>query len=72
LFWRIIDELVCQGLALLLDGKPEVQVVREVGDWTTMIKLIEELALQVVIMDNCLQDTNGVEATIWIASGRTD
>jgi two-component system response regulator NreC len=59
---------VRQGLALLLDGEPEIQVVGEADDCVTAIKLIQELSPQVVILDICLPDINGVEATRRIAS----
>jgi two-component system response regulator NreC len=61
-------QLVRQGLALLLDGEPEMQVVGEAGDCATTIRLIEELSPHVVIMDICLPDINGVEVTRRIAA----
>jgi two-component system response regulator NreC len=61
-------QIVRQGLALLLDGEPDVQVVGEAGDCATAVKLIQELSPQVVIMDICLPDSNGVEATRRIVS----
>jgi two-component system response regulator NreC len=61
-------QVVRQGLALLLDGEPDIEVVGEAGDWSATIKLIEKLSPHIVIMDICLPDTNGVEATRRIVS----
>jgi two-component system, NarL family, response regulator NreC len=61
-------QLVRRGLALLLDGEPDVEVVGEAGDCSATIKLIKKLSPHVVIMDICLPDTNGVEATRRIVS----
>jgi two-component system response regulator NreC len=61
-------QLVRQGLALLLEEEPGMQVVGEAGDCATTIELIEELSPHVVIIDICLPDTNGVEATRRIAA----
>jgi two-component system, NarL family, response regulator NreC len=59
---------VRQGLALLLAGEPDIQVVGEAGDCSTTLKLIQELAPQVVILDISMPDVNGVEATHQILS----
>jgi two-component system response regulator NreC len=61
-------QLVRQGLALLLEGEPEMQVVGEAEDCRTTMQLIQELSPQVVIMDISLPDLNGVEATRRILS----
>jgi two-component system response regulator NreC len=61
-------QLVRQGLALLLEGEPEMGVVGEAGDCRTTMRLIQELSPQVVIMDISLPDLNGVEATRLILS----
>ncbi len=45
-----------------------MQVVGEAGDCSTTIRLIQEYSPQVVIMDICLPDTNGVDATRQIVS----
>jgi DNA-binding NarL/FixJ family response regulator len=57
-----------QGLALLLAGEPDVQVVGEAGDCSTTIRLIQEFSPQVVILDISLPDANGVDATRQIVS----
>jgi two-component system response regulator NreC len=61
-------QLVRQGLALLLEGEPEMGVVGEAEDCRTTMRLIQELSPQVVIMDISLPDLNGVEATRLILS----
>ena len=57
-----------QGLAQLLAGEPDMHVVGEAGDYSTIIKLIQEYSPQVVIMDISMPDLNGVEATRRILS----
>jgi two-component system response regulator NreC len=61
-------QIVRQGLAQLLTGEPDMQVVGEAGDYSTAIKLIQEFSPQVVIMDISMPDLNGVEATRRILS----
>jgi two-component system, NarL family, response regulator NreC len=61
-------QIVRQGLALLLDEEPDVEVAGEAGDCASAIKLIQELSPHILIMDICLPDTNGVEATRRILS----
>lgn len=61
-------QIVRQGLALLLAGEPDMQVVGEAEDYGTTMQLIQELAPQVVIMDISMPDLNGVEATRRILS----
>jgi two-component system, NarL family, response regulator NreC len=56
-------QVVRQGLAQLLVGEPDMQVVGEAGDYRTTIKLIQEFSPQVVILDISMPDLNGVEAT---------
>jgi two-component system response regulator NreC len=61
-------QIVRQGLALLLAGEPDMQVVGEADDCATTLKLIQELSPSVVIMDICLPDSNGMDATHRIVS----
>jgi two-component system response regulator NreC len=61
-------QIVRQGLAHLLGGEGDMCVVGEAGDCATTIRLIQEYSPQLVIMDICLPDSNGVEATRRIVS----
>jgi DNA-binding NarL/FixJ family response regulator len=61
-------QIVRQGLALLLAGEPDMQVVGESEGYRTTLKLIEKFSPQVVIMDTSMPDLNGVEATRGILS----
>jgi two-component system response regulator NreC len=60
--------IVRQGLAYLLAGEPDMEVVGEAEDGSTTLRLIGELAPQVVIMDISMPDVNGVQATRQIVS----
>jgi len=60
--------IVREGLALLLAGEPDMQVVGEAEGYSTTLKLIQEFSPQVVIMDISMPDLNGVEATRRILS----
>jgi two-component system response regulator NreC len=55
--------IIRQGLAILLDGEQDMQVVAEAEDCGTTLRLIQELAPEVVIMDISMPDLNGVQAT---------
>jgi len=61
-------QIVRQGLGHLLAGEPDLRVAGEARDYATTIKLIQDHSPQVVIMDICLPDLNGVEATRRILS----
>jgi DNA-binding NarL/FixJ family response regulator len=61
-------QIIRQGLGYLLAGEPDLYVAGEARDYATTIKLIQDLSPQVVIMDICLPDLNGVEATRRILS----
>ena len=56
-------QIVRQGLRTLLAGEPDIQVVGEADDGRKTLKLAQELAPDVVIMDISMPDLNGFEAT---------
>ena len=56
-------QIVRQGLRTLLAGEPDIQVVGEADDGRKTLKLAQELAPDVIIMDISMPDLNGIEAT---------
>jgi two-component system response regulator NreC len=60
--------IIRQGLANLLAGEPDVSVVGEAEDYATTLRLIQEFFPQIVILDICLPDVNGMDATRRIVS----
>lgn len=63
--------IVREGLRPLLEGKG-VEVVGEAGDGLEAVKIVKELAPQVVIMDVALPKLGGIEATRRIVKGNPD
>jgi len=56
-------QIVRQGLRSLLAGEPDMQVVGEADNGRQALKLAQELAPDVIIMDISMPDMNGIEAT---------
>lgn len=56
-------EIVRQGLRSLLEKESDMQVVGEAADGRNAVRLAQELAPHVVLMDITMPDLNGVEAT---------
>ena len=56
-------QIVRQGLRTLLTGEPDMEVVGEADDGRKTLKLAQELAPDVIIMDISMPDLNGIEAT---------
>jgi len=56
-------KIIRQGLRLLLDKQPDLEVVAEAEDGRTAVRLVREMLPDVVIMDVTMPDLNGVEAT---------
>jgi two-component system response regulator NreC len=56
-------QIVRQGLRSLLSSEPDIEVVGEADNGRTVVKLVQELAPHVVIMDISMPDLNGIEAT---------
>lgn len=54
---------VRQGVRLLLDAQPDVEVVGEAGDGRTALNLARELKPDVVLMDVSMPEMNGLRAT---------
>lgn len=52
-----------QGLRLLLESQPDVEVVAEAGDGRTALQMAAEHAPEVVVMDVSMPDLNGIDAT---------
>jgi DNA-binding NarL/FixJ family response regulator len=63
--------IVREGLRPLLEGKG-VEVVGEAGDGLEAVRLVKELAPQIVIMDVALPRLGGIEATRRIVKGNPD
>lgn len=56
-------KIVREGLNALIEKQPNMEVIAEAEDGRTTIKLAEELAPDIVIMDVGMPDINGIEAT---------
>jgi DNA-binding NarL/FixJ family response regulator len=55
--------IVRQGIRLLLDDQPDVEVVGEAADGQQAVTLVERLEPNVVVMDLAMPGVNGLEAT---------
>jgi chemotaxis response regulator CheB len=61
-------QIMLNGLRLLLDGEPDLSVVGQVEDGETALRCIAELKPDVVVMDICMPQLDGIEATREIVS----
>jgi len=56
-------QIVRQGLRMLLASEPDMMVVGESDNGRDTVKLTQELAPDVIIMDISMPDLNGIDAT---------
>ena len=70
----IVDDhhMIVSGLRALLRSEPGMEVVGEAADGATAVRLAEELAPNVVVMDVGLPDLNGIDATRRILATAAD
>ena len=57
------QELFRAGVAVIVDAQPEMRVVGQAGDGHQAVRLVDELAPDVVLMDVRMPELDGVEAT---------
>ncbi len=65
-------QIVRQGLRVLLEKEPDMQVVGEAEDGPSTVRMAKELAPHVILMDIKMPDLNGIEATRQILSDLPD
>jgi DNA-binding NarL/FixJ family response regulator len=56
-------KIMREGLRILIDKQPDMEVVAEAENGLKAIQLVKELLPDVVIMDVTMTDLNGIEAT---------
>jgi DNA-binding NarL/FixJ family response regulator len=52
-----------QGLRLLLESQPDIEVVAETGDGRSAVQLAAEHSPELIVMDVSMPDLNGIDAT---------
>ena len=62
-------QIVRQGLRILLEAEPDMEVIAEADNGRKVLKQAQELAPDVIIMDLSMPELNGIEATRQILSG---
>ena len=60
--------VVREGLKLLVNAQPDMEVIGEAGDGQEACQRAEELHPDVVVMDIAMPGSNGVEATERLAT----
>lgn len=66
------NQLMREGLVMLLKHEPDLEVVGEACDGRTALELVKSLQPHVVVMDVGMPELNGVEATQQITSENRD
>src|SRR4051794_25524599 len=61
--------MIRDGLRTLLQSQPGIEVVAEADNGRTAVKLAQQHAPDVVVMDINMPDLNGIEATRQISAG---
>jgi DNA-binding NarL/FixJ family response regulator len=56
-------QIVRQGLRILLEHEPDLNVVAEAEDGRATVRMVRNIQPDVVIMDVAMPDLNGIEAT---------
>ena len=62
-------QIVRQGLRILLEAEPDMEIIAEADNGRRVLKLAQELLPDVIIMDLSMPELNGIEATRQILSG---
>jgi two-component system response regulator NreC len=62
-------KIVRQGLRILLEAEPDMEVIAEADNGRKVLKQAQELVPDVIIMDLSMPELNGIEATRQILSG---
>jgi DNA-binding NarL/FixJ family response regulator len=65
-------KVIRDGLKLLINGQPDMQVVGEAGDGKEVLEKARELKLDVVVMDLSMPKLNGLQATSWLRAERPE
>ena len=65
-------ELMREGLRAILERERDVEVVGEASSGREAVELARTLEPDVVVMDVAMKDSNGIEATRQLRSGRPD
>lgn len=56
-------KLMREGLRALLSGESDVEVIGEVSDGRTIVKMVEASSPDIVLMDISMPQRNGIDAT---------
>jgi len=68
----LVDDhkMMRDGLRMILEGQPEIDVVGEAADGRSALQLVAKLEPAVVIMDVAMEGMNGIEATRAVIESR--